>query len=1257
MVGPAVATVPVRVRLDRQQAVSSFLRDVQTQASEMVSYEQFGLQSINRLGPRIKEACDFTSLLVIQPLQHTISGDNADSAIIMPANEKYGDEEGIEGYFTYPLVVQAQTYDDHVDLVLIYHANVLPEARLLSLSHHFDNVVRQLLTQDNTPLGDVSLSGSWDFQQASQWNQADNNIVQACVHDLISERAGSAPDCEAIYSSEGSITYGELDRLSSLLANYLSQLGVRPETMVPTCFEKSMWTIVAMLGIMKAGGVFIPIDPSHPVGRRRALVKEVHAKFMVVSSSTAASCEGMTEHVVELSSSLIAQLPKIADNNAGQLPQIADNNAGQRLKPTPSNAAYVVFTSGSTGRPKTIVTEHSALCTSIMGYGRVFDIVEGSRFLQFSNYVFDMSLCEIVTTLVFGGTVCVPSETERLQNIAGFITKAQVNIAILTSSFATTFGPDQVPTLKTLILGGEATTKHSLNTWYGRVKLINAYGPAEAAIICTTHVYKSVDESPATIGQASNGTCWIVEPEDHQRLTPIGCTGELLVYGHAIARGYASDRERTERSFIQNVKWLPSSSTNDKRRFYKTGDLVKYNFDGTMEYLGRADTQVKLRGQRIELAAIEYSIKQALPDIEHVAVDVIRRQSGESIVAFINFRGHASKDGTAADAVLPMKKRLKKIFSALLADLKTSLPTYMVPTVFLPLRYMPFLTSMKLDRNGLRQIANDLSHEQLATFSLGEEEMIIPTTEMELRLRDLWAQALSIAPKNIGKNHNFLQIGGDSITAIKLVTLAHQSGIGLTVAKIFEDPRLAQMAATATFDNGNLQKYEAEPFSLLPVDQVDTVIAEVRNQCALSSDQVIEDAYPCTRLQEGLMALTVKQPGSYIAKHIYKLPDTADTSQFKAAWERTIELCSNLRTRIVLRDNSSIQALIKEDATWELTDGIDLHSIMSTAQSAEMGYGSRLCRYALVGSNRDERYFVLIIHHAIFDGWSLNLVVDTLQRIYSGNTPLSLHPYTGFIKYTTDLDLDAASEYWMAQLDGARRATFPPAERTYGSRTVSRMMRTSFPFPRLTKTSITQATILRATWAMVLARYCDTDDVCFGTTVSGRNAPVPGVQGMMGPTIATIPVRVRLDLQRPVSKFLQDVQTQALEMVSYEQFGLQSINKLSALIKEACDFTSLLVVQPVQQMALNDTITDPVLLPTETEKYSSELSVEGYFSYPLVIQCFILHEKVDLVLIYDSQVLAESQLRGLSHQFSHVAQQLLGKLEKSAAKSSSRGNR
>ena len=311
MAGPAVATVPVRVRLDKEKPVSALLEDVQAQASEMVAFEQFGLQNISRVSPAAKEACDFSCLFILQPMQ----GGSAEGTPVLQAVDtaEHGSHAALEGYFTYPLVVQGQMYEDRVDLVLLYHADKVGEQRLEALAHHFARAVEQLLPQDNRSLGEVSLAGEWDLQQAAAWNGPEVDAVSACVHDLITEQVSRRPGSDAVVSSEGRLTYADLDRLSAALANHLIELGVGPDMLVPICFEKSMWTIVAMLGILKAGGAFVPIDPSHPVSRRQALVEEVGARVMLASPSTAETCDGLVERLVQVSPSILTELSRRAE--------------------------------------------------------------------------------------------------------------------------------------------------------------------------------------------------------------------------------------------------------------------------------------------------------------------------------------------------------------------------------------------------------------------------------------------------------------------------------------------------------------------------------------------------------------------------------------------------------------------------------------------------------------------------------------------------------------------------------------------------------------------------------------------------------------------------------------------------------------------------------------------------------------------------------------------------------------------------------
>nr|POE73233.1 nonribosomal peptide synthetase vlms [Quercus suber] len=1260
MVGPTLATVPVRIRLDRQQTVMAMLQQVQTQATEMVAYEQHGLRNISKISQEAKEACDVSSLMTIQPLQSMNFGRTAEGGILAaPSADVYGAAETLEGYFNYPLVIQGITFDEHVELNLTYHANVLSEARLQALSYHFSQVVQQLLAQDDRPLGALSLAGDWDLQRALDWNKADAAPLQECVHDLITQQATHDPEHEAVVWSEGSLTYAELERISTQLANHLSQLGVSPGTMVPICFEKSMWAIVAMLGVMKAGGILVPIDPSHSLNRRQTLVEEVNARFMLVSPMTAHGCRGMVEYTVELSGDLMAQLTTSATLNL-------------LSPPSPADDAYVIFTSGTTGKPKTIVIEHSALSTGVMGLATAFHIGRQSRVLQFASYVFDMSLAEIFIALALGATVCVPNEEERLQNIPEFIARTRVDTAILTPSFVNTFTPKEVPTLTTLVLGGEAPTKANLETWYGRVKLINGYGPAEAVMCCAAYEYQSVNDSPVTIGLATHGSCWVVDADDHQRLAPIGCIGELMVRSFALARGYAGDEIATTRSFVESVDWSPSLGTGDDPRFYKTGDLVKYNFNGTLEYIGRKDTQVKLRGQRVELGAIEASIQQALSNIEHVAVDVVHRETGEALVAFVCFVTDSieeKKDAAdeLADELLPMDEDLRTTLIVLADEMKATLPPYMVPGLFIPLRRMPFGTSMKLDRKRLRDLAGGMAQEQLSALALANRTWVAPTTQMELRLRDVWSQVLKVPAAEIGKNDDFLQIGGDSISAIQMVTIAREAGLAVTVKDIFDDPRLSKVAGQVEEIKEDSEMHEIQPFSLLPQGKVDMIKSQILHQCGLSTLSSVEDAYPCTTLQEGYAALSVRQPGSYIVQLVHNLPRDLDIGRFKLAWARTVELCHSLRTRIVLIDDNAVQVVVKENATWEPIDDRDVRSVMRASHNATMSYGTKLSRYALVEDLSGERFFVLTSHHAIYDAASMQIVMDILSHLYQGLEPSTVLSFAGFIKYTSNINHPDASTFWKTQLLNAKPADFPPARSsavpTSKSSNKSGVWQKTIALSLPNKSSVTKATILRAAWAIVLARNCGTDDVCFGATISGRSAPIKGLDRMTGPTIATVPVRIRLESQQTVSKYLTNVQKQASEMIPFEQFGLHNIAKLDEDANKACGFANLLVIHPAQSLTpvekdaqstssnvdtFTDTLNDEAtqkylsrLVSTEAESFGADHAMRGYWNYRLVNNCIVYADLVELKIVYNRAVVTNAQLFTLCYQFEAVVQQLL----------------
>jgi non-ribosomal peptide synthetase component F len=252
MPGVMIATVPVRVQIKSLQRVKDYLQSIQDQSSEMIAFEQYGLHNISKLDATIKEACDFTSLMVIQPAQQ-MGLDGEDKTLFSPVDVKEeGLEDGMQGYFSYPLVASCVVHEDAVKMSLTYNANVLSEARIQSMAHHFSHAVQQLVKNGSTLLGQTSLVSAQDMERIAQWNDKAPELVDECLHDVISREF---PDREAIFTTAGSVTYKQLEGLSNKVANQLLELGVTEETMIPICFEKSAWAIIAMIGVLKAGGV------------------------------------------------------------------------------------------------------------------------------------------------------------------------------------------------------------------------------------------------------------------------------------------------------------------------------------------------------------------------------------------------------------------------------------------------------------------------------------------------------------------------------------------------------------------------------------------------------------------------------------------------------------------------------------------------------------------------------------------------------------------------------------------------------------------------------------------------------------------------------------------------------------------------------------------------------------------------------------------------------------------------------------------
>ncbi|KAF2472341.1 amino acid adenylation [Lindgomyces ingoldianus] len=1063
---------------------------------------------------------------------------------------------------------------------------------------------------------------SKDIEELWLRNHAVPASVEQCVHELIKTIAQSNPASLAIHGWDGEMTYGELDAMSTKLAGQLVRLGIKLEDTVPLCFEKSMWTVVAMLAVLKAGGAFVPLDPEHPASRHKEIFDQTGAMIMLTSAQYSTLWEDSALNIVTVCEATIAQLHVETD----EIHPVVE----------PGNAAYIIFTSGSTGTPKGVVLEHRAVTTSCLGHGRVFGFTQHTRALQFAAYTFDVCITETFTTLMFRGCICVPSESHRRNNLSNAINTMVVNWAYLTPTVARLLDPKSIVTLRTLVLGAERITLADCEAWRGQIKVINAYGPTESCIFCTGYIGIEGFRS-GLLGKSIASVSWVVDPENHNKLAPTGSIGELLVEGPILARGYLNDAEKTNAAFIGDPTWLLRGGggyPGRHGRMYKTGDLVHYGPEGDLIYMGRKDDQVKIRGQRVELGEIEHHVRECIPEAKQMAVEVIMPEGekhGAMLAAFLQLDEKIGSEITTDKTA--NSGSLIRVINPVESDKKLAerLPSYMLPNVYFAIARLPMTVSGKTDRKRLREIGASFSAQKLAEMrTSSQRQKRLPSTKAERAMQELWAEVLHIEPETIGLDDSFFRLGGDSIAAMKLVGEARRAGIQLSVADIFRNPTIADLVGLDYSNSSNMAE-DIPSYSLLGED---VEVAHIREEAAASCSvdaSIVEDIYPCSPLQEGLVSLTSKRAGDYIMQSVLELRADIEEDILRAAWEHVVRSMPVLRTRIVQNSRLGLlQAVMAEDIPWIEAEGLEEY--LEEDKSVSMGLGDPLTRYALVKEAKEEkRWMVWTIHHALYDGWSMPRIVSAVTKAYTEGIVEQQPGFHAFIKYLGQQDQEVAALYWQKALDDCQATLFPPLPAAVQQPVADAIMHYQCPPLPKVPSDTTTSTLVRAAWAIIASRYTNLDDVVFGTTVTGRNAPVSDIEAMIGPTIATVPVRVKLVGDQTVLAFLQSLQQQATEMIPYEQTGLQHIAKIAPGTRHACGFQTLLVVQPVS----NDLKSDEGL-----GEWRGRSELQDFTTYGLMLQCTLAAEGVQIEASFDKRVLEEWLVKKLLSQFSVVMQQL-----------------
>jgi amino acid adenylation domain-containing protein len=654
-----------------------------------------------------------------------------------------------------------------------------------------------------------------------KFNSREIEAGDETISRLVSKRTQSTPTRVAVDSWDWSLSFADLDDLSTRLSRHLRDTFGCEQKPIMTVFKKSALAVVVLLAILKSGNHYAPADPSHPRSRIQAM-KE-HAGCIAILTSreceqAVAGVDGSSPQVVTFD--MIYALPSTEETveDASQL----------------ESPCVILFTSGSTGTPKGVLLSHKALSTSLSDHGNKIGVSNASRVLSFASFAFDAHLWDTWTCLIYGGTICIPNENDRMDDLQGFMTRSNINVALLVPAVSESLEPTGLSNLQTLIVGGEAITAHQLERWANTgIRVINAYGPTECSVISTLNLNLKVSD-PTDLGQPVGGQCWIVDPDDYNILLPCGTEGELVVSGEHLAQRYIADEEKTTTAFVfpQWPSWAPQG-----QRAYRTGDLAIFDSHGTLRIRGRKDRQIKLNGLRIERTELEHLI--ATCEL-HDSVPVVEKVSGvwgDRLVCFIVPRGIKAP----FFALLVHAQELDLLEAKIRSRLQDTVPSGWIPGHFVFVTQIPLNTSDKVDRARLVRayeegLASEPRKDSGMATPLSESSSahtpnllhipkeIHPAEEVDImsrRIREVWARVLGVNANQMSDNADFLRLGGSSLHAIKAVSAMRAQGLVVSTAQILGKATVRELSicflasSQAQTQVGASDNDDPLPFSLL----------------------------------------------------------------------------------------------------------------------------------------------------------------------------------------------------------------------------------------------------------------------------------------------------------------------------------------------------------------------------------------------------------------------------------------------------------
>ncbi|MGW0697975.1 amino acid adenylation domain-containing protein [Streptomyces sp. NPDC002867] len=1001
------------------------------------------------------------------------------------------------------------------------------ERRFLMLLHAF---ARDLTCR----VGHLELTtGAERAQLLDGFGVAPREVAELSWPAAFERQVRSTPDAVALVYEDRELSYAELNAAANRLARLLAARGVGREDVVAVALPRSPELVISLLAVMKAGAAYLPLDADHPQDRIAYMLDDAGARTVVTTRELSADLPAApgVVHVLLDEPSVAAECATHDESDPGVAVAL-------------NQAAYVIYTSGSTGRPKGVVVPHDGVGSLIATATDRIGITADSRVVQFASVGFDVTVWDLIMSLCVGGRIIVVPTERRVAGpaLTDYIARHRATHMILPPSLVSALPQDcELPDGSVLIVGTEAVPSELIARWAGHVQVVVAYGLTEASVNSTLWVSDADRPGPAPIGVPDPNTRAYVL-DSALRPVPVGTEGELYVAGRGLARGYLGRAGLTSERFVADPFGGPGA------RMYRTGDRVRWGADGNLEFLGRADGQIKIRGHRIEPGEIE-SAFMACPGIAQAAVLVREdHRNVKRLVAYLVAEagaGAAAAHGAGPDAEAAVAEARARIAG--------TLPDYMVPSAVVRLDgALPLTPNGKLDRRALPAPR---------WTAMGGDDA--PTTPAETALAGLFADVLGLP--SAGVHDSFFELGGDSIVAIQLVNRAREAGFALTPRDVFRHrtvAALARLTEEAADTPRALSGDLPAPFSLVTLTHAE------RAECEAAVPGLV-DAVPATPLQEGFyFHASVDETGAdgYAVQDTVELAGDVDPEALRLAVQGLLDRHPLLRAAFHQLPDGRIVQLIGERVTlpWRFDDlsGQDPDSRATTAEA--IGAQERaegfdldvppLLRAALIRHGAERSQLVLTLHHIVVDGWSVSLL---MRELLSGYRPGGEAPrqgedpaYRAYAGWLAARDRNGALSAWrdaLAGYDGPARLPVRGAdtgERRTGTIAVELTAAdTAALTARARALGLTLGSVVQGGFGLLLGDVTGTRDIVFGSTVSGRQAAVEGVETLVGLLINTLPARLRWRPEQSLVDVLSRFQDEQAELLDHQHVGLADIQR------------------------------------------------------------------------------------------------------------------